>query len=104
MVTVPLQAQPNQQLKIVLGGQNCQISVYMRGSYLFMDLNVNGQEIFSGASVRSFILQNPCPYRPFVGDFIFVDEQGIDDPVYTGLGSRWQLVYLSDEERNEFLS
>jgi hypothetical protein len=33
-------------------------------------------------------------YLGFIGDLSFTDTQGTSDPVYTGLGSRFVLLYL----------
>ena len=37
-------------------------------------------------------------YLGFVGDLAFIDTQGSDDPVYTGLGARWILTYFAPSE------
>jgi hypothetical protein len=37
-------------------------------------------------------------YLGFVGDLAFNDTQGTANPVYTGLGTRFQLVYLTPAE------
>ncbi len=34
-------------------------------------------------------------YLGFSGDLAVVDTQGASDPVYTGLGTRYQMVYLA---------
>lgn len=33
-------------------------------------------------------------YLGFIGDLAFIDTQGTSDPIYAGLGTRFQLVYL----------
>ena len=33
-------------------------------------------------------------YLGFSGDLVWVDTMGTDDPIYTGLGTRFQLAYL----------
>lgn len=95
MLTVPLAPVPSQNFNVQLDNQNCQMSVYTLTTGLYMDLSVNNVVI---ATARILLdgaraLQD-CQYTAFVGDFILVDTQGEDDPVYTGLGTRWQLVYL----------
>jgi hypothetical protein len=37
-------------------------------------------------------------YRGFIGDFAMIDTQGRADPVYSGLGGRYQLVYFDAGE------
>ena len=95
MLTVPLAAVPSQTFGIVLDGQNCNMSVYTESTGVYMDLTLAGVVIATARVLRdgARVLQD-CQYTAFVGDFIMVDTQGDLDPVYTGLGARWQLVYL----------
>jgi hypothetical protein len=109
MKIVPIVAKPNQTQQIVLDGQNCSIEIsshdgytYTDGislvtaqSYLSFTLLLNGVEITTNALVLNLkrVLINR-QYLGFVGDFMFVDTQGVLDPQYTGLGTRWVLVYL----------
>lgn len=98
MQTIPLQSVPNQQLQIVLGGQNCQISVYVRSTWIFMDLNVNGTDISIATLARNAVALVPTAYLGFSGQLAFFDTQGATDPVYTGLGTRYQLAYFTAAE------
>lgn len=98
MQTVPLQPVPNQVEKIVLGGQNCQIRLNLRGSTLFFDLNADGVDIVTTVIVRDLGPLVCRQYAGFAGNLAFIDTQGNANPEYTGLGTRWQLVYLTDEE------
>lgn len=94
---VPLSAVPSQTLSIVLAGQNCAISVYTLSSGLYFDLEADSVVICRTMVCReSARLLLDRGYRGFVGDFVFVDTQGGDDPVYTGLGARWLLLYRDD--------
>lgn len=94
---VPLTPVPSQTLSIVLAGQNCNIAVYTLSTGMFFDLEADGVVI-----TRTNICRNlgrmllDRGYKGFVGDFVFVDTQGADDPQYTGLGSRWLLIYNDD--------
>jgi len=95
--TVPLAAVPSQTLSIVLAGQNCDIALTTLSTGLYFSLTADGNVI-----VRTMVCRNLARllldrgYRGFVGDFVFVDSQGVDDPVYTGLGTRWLLIYNDD--------
>jgi hypothetical protein len=106
--TVPLNPLPSQTLQAILGGQNCAISVYTKNGYDFsdatlqttadficFDLTVNGVDITSTQNClnKTRLLLNR-QYLGVVGDFMFVDTQGNDDPQFAGLGSRWLLLYL----------
>lgn len=95
MKLVPLAAVSSQQFSITLNGQNCTISVYQKTTGVYFDLIVNGAPV--STTVRCLNEARLCEdrqYLGFVGDFIFYDTQGVTDPVYTGLGSRYVLVYL----------
>ena len=37
-------------------------------------------------------------YFGFIGDLAFLDQQGADDPVWTGLGTRWVLGYIEPDQ------
>lgn len=94
MLQIPLQPVPSQQLQVVLGGQNCQIAVYLKGQHLYVDVNSNGVDISIAVIARDVIPLVPTAYLGFVGNLIFTDTQGSSDPTFDGLGSRYQLVYL----------
>lgn len=94
MQTIPLSAIPSQSLSVVLAQQNCQINVYQKTTGLYFDLTVNGAAIVSTVICRNVARLVRKDYTGFVGDFSFVDMQGMQDPDYTGLGSRYFLLYL----------
>ena len=95
MIQVTLQPVPSQRLQILLGGQQCEIAVYLRGTYLYVDVTVNGASISAGILARNQIPLVPTAYLGFTGYLLFTDTQGTEDPQYTGLGSRWQMLYLT---------
>jgi hypothetical protein len=97
-------------MQIVLGGQQCQISVYLKGGYaysdtpgftspntnLYFDLMSNGVPITTTAICLNDVrLLKNRQYLSFVGDFMFVDTEGTSDPNVTGLGTRFLLLYLT---------
>lgn len=98
MLQIPIQPVPSQQLQVVLGGQNCQIAIYQKPQGIFVDINVNGVDISIATLAQDVNALNPITYSSFQGNLIFTDTQGPSDPEYTGLGSRYQLVYLTAEE------
>jgi hypothetical protein len=92
---IPLTAVPSQKLSITLGTQRCTISVYQKTTGLYFDLSVAGTRVVAGMICRNLVNLVRSRYLTgFVGDLAFVDTQGSQDPDYTGLGSRYQLVYL----------
>ena len=97
-VEITLQAVPSQQVQTVLAGQQCQISVYVKNQCMFLDLTVNGVNIIYAVQCKNLVSLIPTAYLGFTGWLMFLDTQGSDDPVYTGLGSRWQLLYLTQED------
>lgn len=97
MQQIPTQAVPSQQLQVVLANQNCQIAVYQKTQGMFVDLNSNGVDISIAVLARNAVFLT-CNYSGFQGNLILIDTQGASDPTYTGLGSRFQLVYLTAAE------
>lgn len=98
MQTIPLQAVPSQSINVTLNGQDCTIRVYTLDTGLFLDLEVSGDVIVSAVICEDRTLIVRLAYLGFVGDLAFMDTQGTDDPLYTGLGSRWVLLYLSPSD------
>lgn len=99
MMRVPLQAVPNQTLAVTLARQPAQIALRQNGDNMYFDLVVNSKQIVRTRIVRDRQrLLLDARYRGFNGDFLFVDTQGADDPVYTGLGNRFVLYYLAAGE------
>lgn len=92
---IPLQAVPNQTLTVPLVGQTCDLNIYQLSSGLYIDVFLGG-----GVVILGVICQNKNPivrdaYLGFPGDLAFFDTLGGDiDPDYTGLGNRFQLVFL----------
>ena len=94
---VPLQAVPNQTLQVQLSAQPCIINLYQTDYALFMDLYVGNSLIACGVICQNLNRIVRSAYRGFVGDLAFVDTQGSTDPVYTGLGARYQLIYFDEK-------
>lgn len=99
MQIVSLQPVPSQTLSVTLNNQSCQINLYQKSAGLYFDLIVNGAP---NPTVCGVLCLNGNPlvvylYLGFLGDFFFIDTENLttpSDPVYTGLGSRFQLVYF----------
>lgn len=108
MQLVPLTAVPSQLVQAVLNGQSVSLSIYQLGmapaTDLYCDLTSNGTPIVNCRKCRAFsgspteaapFLLLDAGYWGFQGDFLFIDSEGDEDPQYSGLGSRWQLIYYS---------
>lgn len=98
MMTIPLQETPNQSLTVQLGSQSVSINVYQMAYGLFVDVYVNNALIVAGVIAENLNRIVRSLYLGFVGDLAFVDTQGASDPIYTGLGTRYQLVYLEESD------
>lgn len=91
---IPLEAVPAQTMNIVLAGQNCQLALTTLATGLYFTLTADGVSICINTICRNVAhLLEDRGYLGFVGDFAFVDQQGDADPEYTGLGTRWLLLY-----------
>lgn len=98
MMSVPIQPIPSQQLQVVLAGQFCAMNIYVKDQCMFFDLAVNGTPIAYAVECMNLVSLVPTAYFGFVGWLVFMDTQGMEDPLYTGLGSRWVLLYLDAED------
>lgn len=98
MQVIPLTAVPSQQLGVTLNGQNCVINVYQKGDAVYADLFIGAQTLLTCVRCHDRDRIVRYTYLGFSGDIAFIDTQGTTDPVYTGFGSRYLLVYLTPDE------
>ena len=102
MQTIPLAAVPNQTLLVPIGAVaplQCQFTVYQKLVGMFLNLAVEGTNVLSGALCRNLSPLIINSYLGFPGELMFVDILGLNaDPLYTGLGSRWFLTYVSPDD------
>lgn len=102
MLRIPLQTVPSQTLAVTLARQAAQIALRQNGDSLYFSLSI-GTRYFVRTRIcrdRQRLLLD-VKYKGFIGDFMFVDTQGTEDPQYAGLGgatARYQLVYLEAGE------
>lgn len=95
MMQVPVQAVPNQTLQVQLSGQSCTLNITQTNFGLFIDVLVNNAQIVGGALCQNLNRIVRSVYLGFEGDFGWYDTQGETDPLYSGLGARYQLIYLA---------
>lgn len=100
--TIQIQAVPNQTFEVPESNQNCRLNIYQKTTGLFMDVLVNNQPIILGVLCedRNRIVRDA--YLGFAGDFAFFDTLGNTDPIFTGLGARYRLLYISVDELAAF--
>jgi hypothetical protein len=94
MMEIPVNAVSNQTLSTQLASQAVTLNIYQKSTGVFMDVILNGEQLLGGVICQNLnrIVRNS--YFGFVGDFIWIDSEGSDDPSYTGFGTRWTLQYL----------
>lgn len=99
MQIVPLQAVPNQVLAVQLAQQPCTIHVRQCATGVFVDLYVNNVLIVGGVIALNGVRLVRYAYLGFAGDLMFVDTLApASDPEWQGLGTQFQLFYLSADE------
>lgn len=95
MQVVPISATPSQTVSVSLGGQACSLKISQKSTGVFMDVYVNEVLIIGGVICENKNRIVHSLYLGFIGDLAFFDTQGTDDPDYTGMGTRWILIYLA---------
>lgn len=99
---VPLQAVPSQKVKTTLNDQIVELDIYQLRYGMFINVTVNGTLVIGAVICQNLnrIIRNAYLSAPagFSGDFVFYDTQGTSDPTFAGLGTRYQLLYLSEDD------
>lgn len=96
MKSIPLSATPSQSLQTQLApDKKANITLRWLANNLYFSLD--GVVTNRVCRDRQRLLVD-AQYREFGGDFLFVDTQGAADPVWSGLGSRYILVYVNADE------
>lgn len=103
MITIPLRPVANQTLQVQLGDQPCAISLAQTAYALHLTLSVDGELIVAGAICQDRNRIVRSSYLGFDGDLVFVDTEGRQDPTYDGLGDRYKLVWLTEDEVADLL-
>ena len=90
MKIIPLEAVPNQRVPILLDSTSYTIEVLTRNDRLYLTIWDEDQRILANRFLA-------C-YAPLIREFVLIDLEGTDDPVYTGLGSRWLLAFAEESD------
>lgn len=98
MKTVSIEPLKSQTVSVLLGGQQCTLRLIQRPSAVYLDLTVNGNPIMQGVPCYYGNKLVRYQYLGFLGDLVFLDNAGTDDPKWDGLGIRYQLFYLEEGE------
>ncbi len=107
MQEIPLRATGNQTLQVVLEGQNCSLRLYTRGlsdgvETLFCDLSIDQEPVFYGCPCLDGLPMPLYAWLGMTGQLVFVDMEGDEAPRWSGLGSRWKLLYMSPAEADAY--
>lgn len=94
MLLIPIQPIPNQTFQVQVENQSCVIELRQSTYGMFMTLFVSSSLIVGSVICENLNRIVRDAYLGFIGDFCFFDSQGTSDPVFTGLGTRYQLIYL----------
>lgn len=104
MQTIPLTAVASQTLTVILNQQTCLINVYEKTTGLFCDLYVNDVLIIAGVICQNLNRIVRDTYLGFIGDLVFFDTTlAGTDPVSTGLGAQYALLYVTPADLATFL-
>ena len=93
--TIPITNNASQNFTILLGSQNCAIYIYQLSTGLYCDIIANQTNIVTTMLCLNLVGLVREAYLGFTGQLFFFDTQGTSDPDYSGLGTRYQLVYQS---------
>ena len=92
---IPLTTVASQSFTVLLGSQQCAINVYQLSTGLYCDIVVSNNPIVSTMLCLNLVGLVREAYLGFTGQLFFFDTKGTSDPDYSGLGTRYQLVYQS---------
>lgn len=98
VIEVPLSPTPGQRLQIVLDDQNVTLTLRQKGARMYIDLDVGVTRVMRGAICCDRTNVKQYKTMPFRGGLFFVDTEGREAPQFEGLGTRWFLMYLSEDE------
>lgn len=101
---ISLSAEPSQRLHVVLADQDVELAILQRGNNVFADITVNGTILRQGVLCidRVPILQPDT--TSFSGNLLFLDLWGTSDPQWQEYGSRFVLLYYTEEEATAWAS
>lgn len=107
MQEIPLRATGNQTLQVVLEGQNCSLRLYTRSlsdgvETLFCDLSIDQDPVFYGCPCLDGLPMPLYAWLGMTGQLVFIDMGGDEAPHWSGLGSRWKLLYMSPAEADAY--
>ena len=100
MQIIPIADTYSQTLAVQLAGQSCTINLYQKSTGFYCDLYVSGTLIIGGVICQNLNRIVRDTYLGFIGDLMFQDTQGVNDPSSPGLGTRFLFCYLETSDLN----
>lgn len=97
ILDLPIVAAPGQYFRVILLNQDCGIRICQRRGNIYCDLDVSGAPIWTGLLCHDRAPLKHFRRDAFVGNLVFVDYEGRDDPRMEGLGARWRLKFFTDD-------
>lgn len=100
MQIIPIISAASQTFSVVLAEQSCKVDLYQKYSGFYCNLYLDNELVIGGVICENINRIVRDPYLGFVGDLIFIDTQGSDDPDYStdGLGTRFLFAYLTETD------
>lgn len=74
------------------------MSIYQSGGKIYADVTVDTSPVVTGVLCHNLDPIICRQYVGFLGNLVFVDTEGAADPEFSGIGARWQLVYMTETE------
>lgn len=96
MQVISLENKKHQIVSVTLGGQNCVITLSQNDENMFLSLSIDEKSIVKNVLCLNDVKLIRYKYLGFIGDLFFDDNQGNDNPNYTGLSDRFLLYYDGD--------
>lgn len=90
---IPIQPLALQTFNCTLDGGQAQFTITSTDDGVFADVVYNGVAVIAGRLCLDRTDINPAKYNGLPQGLFFADQQGTTDPVYTGFGSRFLLLY-----------
>lgn len=92
-VTIPLETTPNQTISVVINNVRWTITLNTRLGQIFATVE-NDQD---GVIIRNRVCLDKVPITQ---NLVFIDMDSNQNPIYTGLNSRFFLVYTNESKNN----
>lgn len=87
VLEIPLQQVPNQTFGVTIQGSTYELTINSRLGDMYLSVVKDSEPL-----IYNRICQNNNP----IGQFIFTDISGTENPAYTGFNDRFKLVWMDE--------